>query len=58
MNLRIWTKVVSIELGRQQKSDYVLKRVHLFTSEKVKIIEVLSFKGNNQFLLPFSYLIY
>ena len=51
MNLRIppppgFGKKLSLQKGRQQKSDYVPKRVQ-FTSEKVKIIEVLYIKENN-----------
>ena len=49
MNLRIppgFRQKLSVQKGRQQKSDYVLKRVQ-FTCEKVKIIEVLCMKENN-----------
>ena len=49
MNMRIpqaFEQKLSVQKGRQQKSGYVRKRVQ-FTSEKVKIIEVLCMKENN-----------
>ena len=51
MNLRTTPPAVgqklSVQKGRFQTSDYVLKRVHYITSEKVKIIKVLCMKENN-----------